>query len=96
MAEFSAGVEAYRDDCRDNERPMGPICLRTMPGSHVVSAGDRIPFTGTPVEVARDVDSFAAAGMTHVLFSPPVTDFDRLGEEMRHIAQEVRPLVEGR
>ena len=93
LAEFSAGVEAYRGACRDHERPMGAVCLRTMPASHVVPAGERIPFTGTPVEVARDVDRFAAAGMSHLLFSPPVTDFDQLREEMRHIAQDVRPLV---
>ena len=72
---------------------MGPVCLRTMPGGHVVPAGDRIPFTGTPVEVARDIDRFADAGMTHVLFSPPVSDFEGLSEEMRYIARDVRPLV---
>ena len=79
--------------CRDNDKPMGAVCLRTMPASHVVPAGDRVPFTGTPVEVAMDVDEFAAAGMSHILFSPAITDFDQLTAEMRPIAQDVRPLV---
>ena len=72
---------------------MGSVCLRTMPGRVVAPAGDRIPFTGSAAEVATDVDSFAAAGMTHILFSPPITDFEQLREQMHHIAQEVRPLV---
>ncbi|MCZ6544713.1 MAG: LLM class F420-dependent oxidoreductase [Chloroflexi bacterium] len=93
LAEFTAGVESYHAACRDGGRPTGAICLRAMPGGRNVPQGDRTPFTGAPADVAQDVDTFAAAGMTHILFSPPVADLEQLEEEMQTIAKEVRPLV---
>jgi hypothetical protein len=43
--------------------------------------------------VAEDIDAYAKAGMTHILFSPPVSDVEELLNEMRVIANEVRPLT---
>ena len=55
---------------------------------------ERVPFTGSPGQVAEDIDAYAGAGLTHILFSPPVADIEELLSEMRTISSEVRPLVQ--
>ena len=73
---------------------MGPVCLRSMPAGRGAPAGiERVPFTGSVGQVAEDIDAYAEAGMTHILFSPPVSDVEELLGEMRVIANEVRPLA---
>ena len=92
LAELGAGVEAYHAACRDNHKLMGPVCLRSMPAGRRVPDGiDRVPFSGSSGQVAEDIDAYAEAGMTHILFSPPVSDVEELLSEMRVIANEVRP-----
>ena len=58
-----------------------------MPAGRGLPEGiDRVPFTGSPGQVAEDIDAYAASGLTHILFSPPVADVEELVGEMRVIA----------
>ncbi|MEE9278025.1 MAG: LLM class F420-dependent oxidoreductase [Dehalococcoidia bacterium] len=93
LDEFRSGVDAYHAACRAAGKLEGPVCLRTMPGGRNQPGDDRTPFSGEPAAVAADVDAFAEAGLTHLLFSPPARSLDELREEMRRIAEEIRPLV---
>ena len=92
---FTAGVEAYHAACRSAGTSPGPVCLRSMPGGRVSPSADRVPFTGDPEQVAHDIDQYAAAGMSQILFAPPVRDTDELLQEMRHLATHVRPKLQG-
>jgi probable F420-dependent oxidoreductase len=93
LAEFTAGVEAYHAACRDAQKLMGPVCLRSMPGPTTDPSAERVPFSGNAEQVASDIDAFSASGMTHILFSPPVASTEDLRAEMHKVAKEVRPLV---
>lgn len=92
LAAFTASVEAYHAASRDAHKVMGPVCLRSMPGPQAPE-GERVPFTGAPDQIAADIDAYAAAGLTHICFAPPVRTLDELDAEMDRIANDVRPLV---
>ena len=93
LEQFGEGVTAYQAACQAAGKLAGPVCLRTMPRSRVRPEGERFPFTGSPEEVAADIDAYAAAGLSQILFSPTVTSMEEIREAMRIIAEEVRPLV---
>ena len=93
-ATFTAGAQAYRAACERAERAPGPICLRSMPGDYAGVGGMRAPFTGDAGRIAADVEKFAEAGMTQILFAPLAQSLDDQRREMHKIAEDVRARVQ--
>ena len=87
LEEFRAAVERYREACDAAGRPRGTVCLRTtLDGGRSPAEGGRPRFTGTPQQVAEDVDAYAEAGMDHIMFAPAIRTLDEQREYMRLLA----------
>ena len=58
---------------------------RIMPG------GERRLFTGSPEQMAEDIQAFEQIGVQYVLWTLPGTSFDAANERMEHVADVVKP-----
>src|SRR6185503_7464943 len=97
--EFAAKVTLLRAAAREAGRDPAAITLSLRVPMAVRSArakapaGDRPLFQGTPAEVAGDVRTYAALGVSHFVFDPTVQDLKDVLANMRRFAEDVRPLV---
>ncbi len=58
-----------------------------------VSAGDRLPFTGTAAEVVQDIRAYQSIGVTHFVFDGAPQDLRGRLALMERFAEDVRPKV---
>ena len=97
--EYAAKVEILRAAARDAGRDPAHVVLSLRVPMAVRSArakapaGDRPLFQGSPAEVAGDVRTYAALGVTHFVFDATVQDMKDVLANMRRFAEDVRPLV---
>jgi len=95
--EYRAKVERLHAIAREAGRDPASITLSlrvpmaVRPARAKAPAGDRPLFQGTPAEVARDVQTYAALGVTHFVFDPTVPDVKEVLSSMRRFAEDVRP-----
>jgi probable F420-dependent oxidoreductase len=87
----AAAREAGRDPADIILSLRVPMAVR--PARAKAPAGDRPLFQGTPAEVAGDLRTYAALGVSHFVFDPTVQDLKDVLANMRRFAEDVRPLV---
>ncbi|HEX9260186.1 MAG TPA: TIGR03619 family F420-dependent LLM class oxidoreductase [Acidimicrobiales bacterium] len=88
--DVAAGVGSYRTHCEADGRPVGPVCLRHMPGGRT-SPGAR--FEGTPDQQASDIQAYAAAGCDELMLSWFARTPDELGDKLEGFLRDVVPLA---
>ncbi len=97
--EFATKVKLLHAAAREAGRDPAAIVLSlrvpmsVRPARAKPPAGDRPLFQGTPAEVAGDIRTYAALGVTHFVFDPTVQDMKDVLANMRRFAEDVRPLA---
>ena len=91
--DMGGAIAGYRAECDRFARPMGPVCLRHMPGGRRAAAGPRPPLTGTAEEQAADVRAYAAAGLDELMLSIAARTQTDLLAALRQFMREVAPRV---
>lgn len=98
-AEYEERAGQVREWAHRAGREPGSVALTFRAPLEVVSGrvrsrgGDRIPLRGTAEEVAADVRSYQAAGVTHLVLDPVAADLRSYLTIMERFAGDVRPLV---
>jgi len=67
--------------------------MEVRSGRQKAAAGDRPLFQGTAEEVAGDIKSYAALGVSHFVFDPTHQELGKVLSNMERFADEVRPAV---
>lgn len=92
-ADFAAGLEQYKQQCERFGRPVGPTCLRHMPGGRAAAGGPRPVLTGTVEEQASDLRAYQDAGLDEFMLSLPSRSLDELFGTLRRFMNQVVPRI---
>ncbi len=97
---FRSGVDALSAMAEKAGRER-PITLVYSGGFGSVTPGpddspDRLPLTGSPDQVLRDIDDLCAVGVSHVIFRPGRAELsnDQVLQQVDFIASQVLPRLE--
>ncbi len=97
--QLSRAIERLRGYAEQEERDPGSIDLAYSVGwysdwdSITSPSGERRSFTGTPQDVAADIDAFAALGVRHIMLGLQDSTLDGMLARMERFANQVRPKV---
>ncbi|MGH6918198.1 MAG: LLM class F420-dependent oxidoreductase, partial [Geminicoccaceae bacterium] len=99
VARFGEGVQRLHQAAEQNGRDPKSIGLAFYAGwfdetrTASTAGGERHILTGTPAQVASDIDGLAALGVTDLVLNFQRATLDQSLASMQHFCDEIRPLI---